>query len=103
MKKIHLWACTANTDTIEGKGANYDVCYAETKDIATEIVNSPGFYGRFGVIGCHPYKKREFGVHYRTIVILETPDELKDLVAEQKRQAALAKLTEEDRRVLGLL
>jgi hypothetical protein len=102
MKVLKLWACTANTDTTEGRGQKFTVCYTESQDKALEIVNDPAFYGRYGVMGSKPYNNGEYDVEEETIIILESIEEFKDLKVQQAKEAALKKLTPAERKLLGL-
>ena len=75
----------------DGGGMHSDhVAYASTKHVAELLAKQnsgwPGYV--------HEYKK--------TFLILDSVEEYKDLVQENKRQKALAKLTDEDKKVLGL-
>jgi hypothetical protein len=103
MKTYKLWAVKANHDTTEGRGSMYDVFYTTTKDAALKIVNDPTFYGRYGVMGTPPYNFGEYDVDERQITVFESFDEYKKLYdADTKKQKALAKLTAEEKKLLGL-
>ena len=102
MKTLKVWACTANRDTTEGRGANYDVCYAATRETALKIVNNPLYYGRYGVMGCSPYKHGEYDVSEREMVIYDTVSEYLDSVKSKEVKTALAKLTDKEKQLLGL-
>lgn len=89
MKKIEI-DCFEVTEP-DGAGMhNLHVAYASSKTVADAIAQSnngwPGYV--------NAYKK--------TIVIVDSVDEYRQLRADGKREAALAKLTEDDKKALGL-
>jgi hypothetical protein len=75
MKTLKVWACTANSDQTEGRGSNYDVCYATTREVALKIVNNPLFYGKYGVMGGKPYDGGKYDVSERDMVVYDNISE----------------------------
>lgn len=80
METRDLYACTANRDTVEGRGPEFDVCYATTKEVAEKIVSNREYYGRFGVMGT----KSGCDVQKRTLVIFKDEAEFVDKYSTKK-------------------
>ncbi len=97
MQIIKLWACLTNTDSVEGRGREIPVAYTKSKEKAAEIISDPMFYSRYGVMGCNNCCIRE-----ETFVIIDSVLEIPTLDKEKIRCAALAKLTDVEKEILGL-
>lgn len=102
MKTFKVWACTANRDQTEGRGPSYDVCYAETREIALKIVNNPLFYGKYGVMGCQPFDGGKYNVSEREMVVYDNISEYLEGVKNAEIKTALSKLTDKEKELLGL-
>lgn len=103
MKTMKVWACMANRDQTEGRGPNYEVCYAATREIALKIVNNPLYYGKYGVMGCGPYDGGKYDVVEREMVIYENISEYLESEKNTEIKAALSKLTDNEKKLLGLM
>lgn len=102
MKIIELWACLKNQDQTEGRGPMEVVCYAKDESTALEIVNLPVFWGKHGVQGCRPYGDGKYDVSLKSLLIFDSVGEYVSHSKDEKVKKALAKLTTEDKRLLGL-
>lgn len=102
MKTFKVWACTANRDQTEGRGPSYDVCYAETREVALKIVNNPLFYGKYGVMGCQPFDGGKYDVSEREMFVYESISEYLESEKNAEIKAALSKLTDKEKELLGL-
>ena len=96
-----LVACTENTDHTEGKGGTRVVCLATSKEVALQIVNCPEYYGKHGVMGCKPYKNGEYDIQ-TGLLAFESLEEYTAWTAVDEKAAALQKLTESEKHILGL-
>lgn len=104
MKTLKLWACQANCDRTEGRGPMEDICYASSKDIALKIVNDPVYYRKHGVMGVAPWDDGKQDVSERNLIVYEDYSEYVDSVnIEAKKAVALGKLTNEEKKLLGLI
>jgi hypothetical protein len=97
MKTLKVWACTANRDQTEGRGASYDVCYASTQEVASKIANNPAFYRSYGVMGC-----QNCGVSEREMVVYDNISEYLEGVKNVEIKTDLNKLTDKEKELLGL-
>ena len=104
MKHMTFFAIMANYDTTEGRGSMFftGVGFA-SKAEAIRFVKSDLFAKKWGVMGTHG---SEYDVEEMSVAIYDTYGEceanLKTKFKADRRIAALAKLTDEDREVLGL-
>ncbi len=104
MKKLEYWEITQNADSTEGRGPSVATGFAATsKKVAPEIVKSPEYGKRFGVMGT---KGNEYDVRECVVLVVDSFQEFCDAlpisVQEKARLRALSKLNDEDRKVLGL-
>jgi hypothetical protein len=97
MKTLKVWACTTNSDQTEGRGSNYDVCYASTQEVASKIANNPAFYRSYGVMGY-----QNCGVSEREMVVYDNISEYLEGVKNVEIKTALNKLTDKEKELLGL-
>lgn len=99
MQKITYYEVYKNSDSIEGRGSSVTVVRFKEKFDATHLTHNPEFVKRHGVMGT----SSGIGVSEKTIHIYDSYVEYDaEHGKEQLRRIALAKLTEEDKRVLGL-
>jgi hypothetical protein len=94
-----VWVITANADKNEGRGQQVDVAFFENKSAAIKTKNDSRFYKEHGVQG---QRLPDSDVQYRVLRIYSSVEEYFKNDAEQKKQRALNKLTEEERQLLGL-
>lgn len=102
MKRIELFAVMSNTDLTEGRGQAYPVVYTEHEGVAHDIVNSPAFYKEYGVMGCPPYNDGKYSIAKKEIVVVESVQDYLKFQNDERRRAALAKLTPTEKELLGL-
>lgn len=102
MNIITLWACLANEDTNEGRGRNYEVCYASTKDLALKIIHNPTYYKHHGVQSCEPDKGGGCYVKETKMVVYDTLEEYTNDGKNKAIKTALGKLTDDEKILLGL-
>ncbi len=105
MKQERVFAIMANADQVEGRGASYFTGIAFTWRVdALAFVNSEMYANKWGVMGT---KGDKLDVREMTIAIFDSYIECKDnfesVLNAEARERALAKLTPEDRKVLGLI
>lgn len=81
-KEITVFAFLKNTDQIEGRGANFVHSLFSTEAAAREF--SDGFIGDI-----------------KELVVYATAEQRRKVLDDEKRAAILAKLTAEERRILG--
>lgn len=100
--KIHLFAVTHNSDLTEGRGHTVTLAHFEDKNEALKVVNDPR-YKKWCVMGVHQPGREQHNVSERTIVVYHSAEEFwEQYDTDAKRARALAKLTPEDRKLLGL-
>lgn len=102
MQSRKLYEITYNSDQTEGRGYTISLGFVTTQAEAFKIVDDKRF-ARWCVMGVHNPGSERYNVLERTIDIYDTAEEFwekHDVV--EKRKRALAKLTPEDRKVLGL-
>jgi len=94
MKKVEIkgYEILINSDSVEGRGHMITYAYASNLSTANEIAKGKDTMGSDGTV--RPINK--------TIEIFDTHQEFLDSKKEDKRQAALNKLTSEDKEILGL-
>ena len=103
MKTYKLWAVQANEDTCEGRGRNRDILYTSDQATGLQIVRDKSFYQQYGVQGCIPYKDGVNDVVSKIFNVFESFEEyLETIDVDIKKQKALAKLTAEEKKLLGL-
>lgn len=102
MKILNLHAITSNSDTMEGRGGTIIHGYTTGEIEALKIVNDPRFYKRFGVMGRAPYEGGKYYVHKKEILIFDDATEFFAYDVNAKKKQALAKLTPEEKKLLGL-
>lgn len=99
MKTVTLYPCMGHTERQEGRGAMREVCYASTKSVADAIMGHPLFYDKWGVMGgdnCGTSSAKAMTVY-------DSLEEYIEAVSDETiRRRALSKLSQDERRVLGL-
>tara|TARA_S200002703_G_scaffold127052_1_gene113653 strand:- start:3120 stop:3443 length:324 start_codon:yes stop_codon:yes gene_type:complete len=104
MEQHTYWQVLKNSDRTEGRGPMLPTDIAFTLQAsALEFVKSDHYAKQYGVMGT---PGSDYCVKEVTVFVYESMDEYNEnrpeRVEERKRQKALSKLSEEDRRVLGL-
>lgn len=104
MKTISYWAVRGNTDTTEGRGPLFTVARFAHPEPAVDFCVTYG--SQWGVFGT-PLDPSNY-VQTKTIDIYSTVEEacegigLETANTKARKQAALAKLTPKERKLLGL-
>lgn len=101
-EKITLYAVQQNSDWTEGRGIMLDVYYTKTRELALKIVSSPVFYKKYGVQGTAPYDGGKSYVAKKELVIIDSLEEFLQIEKHAEAIAALSKLTEREKELLGL-
>jgi len=108
MKTFNYWAVLVNRDRTEGRGPTTETEYLfEKKEDACFFVQTAFYAKNFGVQGCvgDMYDVREVVVAIYSSLEETNIDFSEDYskIMEQKKKAALAKLSFEDKKALGLV
>jgi len=97
-----LYAITYNSDLTEGRGYPITLGFAKSEALAKAIVSDPRF-GRYCCMGFHNAQDcQKYNVSPKSVLIFESVEEPFDLEKQKIRDKALAKLTSEERELLGL-
>jgi hypothetical protein len=100
MKTIVYYEVYKNSDSVEGRGHSVPVVRFKAIQDAHELAESKKFYERHGCMGT----KGGIGVSKKEVLVYESIDEYKEIHGkEELKRIALAKLTDEDKKVLGLI
>ena len=106
MKSIEIFSITGNTDKTEGRGREIDTGISFTTEAAAIEFAKSKHYGQFAVMG---YVNQEYAKYNVSHKVFDVFDSMKDYetnhpkaIKENKRLAALAKLTDEEKELLGL-
>lgn len=100
MKKIECFEVLGHTDTTEGRGPMKVIARFSTETAANKYIESSA-YKKWCVMG-HLSTYDKNNIKRTTIIILDSVDELSELENEEFKARALAKLTQQERKVLGL-
>ena len=103
MEKLDLIKLTYNSDSTEGRGHSITIGYVRDDRVAQKIVDDPRF-ARFCVMGYHRPGSQNYQKSNESVVIYDSAEEFwgdHNPEAEARRRA-LAKLTPEDIKVLGI-
>jgi ribosomal protein L20A (L18A) len=100
MQQIKCFEVKGNTDTTEGRGPMKVVARFSTYEAAVEYVKSPA-YAEWCVMGYRSASDTN-KISEVTLLILDSIDELEEGKKSAIRDRAIAKLTVEERKVLGL-
>lgn len=99
MKSITYYQVYKNSDSIEGRGPSVGVVNFSKKIDAIHLTHNPEFIERHGLYG----HSAGLGVSEKSIIIFDSYEEYSDVHGkEHLRKIALAKLTKEDKKLLGL-
>ncbi len=99
MKTLEVYTIYKNSDQTEGRGHSIPVVRFDNKFEAERLACDSEFYGRHGVMGCN-----NLSIGIETFDVYESYEEYQTIHGEAElKRIALSKLTQEDRRVLGLL
>jgi hypothetical protein len=103
---ITIWEGRGENDTNEGRGGTHTVGWYLTNAEATEGVKSEGVWGGPGTVKSHQALRQvmpdsNFGQYIYWKIEKINVQSNKDYV-ESVRKSALAKLTDEEKRVLGV-
>ena len=101
MQIIKCFEVLGNTDTTEGRGPMKVVARFTTREAATLYVKSKA-YAQWCVMGCQNLQYDLNNIKEVTLTILERVDELEQMELEELKARALAKLTDKEKRALGL-
>lgn len=106
MKKIELYELSRNSDQTEGRGSNVPVAYFNSLSEVVKVNEDKRFYEKCGVMGTK-YSSLSGGLPYnineRTICVYDSAEEFFESYDRQtKIDKAMAKLTEEEKKLLGL-
>jgi hypothetical protein len=98
---IKVFSINRNADTNEGRGPMVTMAYMNSKEEALKVVDDPRF-ARYCVQGIHRPGSEHSAVAEINLHIYQTAEQFWNGIESQARRAALAKLTAEDRKLLGL-
>lgn len=101
MQEIRCYEVMGNTDTTEGRGPMKVVARFKTREAAAAYVRSDA-YREWCVQGIKNWVYDSQNIKETTMVILDSMDELDEVRKLRLKQSAIAKLTKEEREVLGL-
>ena len=101
MQVIKCFEVMGNTDTTEGRGPMKVVARFTNREAATLYVKSKA-YAQWCVMGYQNEKTDLNNIREATLTILERVEELEQMELEELKARALAKLTEKERKALGL-
>lgn len=102
MKVINCFEVMGNTDTTEGRGPMKVVARFSNREAAIEYVRSKA-YSRWCVMGVQNFKYDQSNIYEKRMTIMDTVDEIDISENEEIRQAALSKLSDKEKQVLGLI
>ena len=101
MQQIKCFEVSGHTDTTEGRGPMKVVARFSNYDSAVKYVKSPAYYKKWCVMGY----SSNYDINYiqeATLTILDTVHEVEEMENAAIRDRAIAKLSKEEREVLGL-
>jgi hypothetical protein len=99
-KTFSTFALLVNTDTCEGRGPMKEHAYFSSRSEAEKVHNDPRFYKRYGVMGT--LGNVEYAVTAKTLKVFDTAEDYWNHSDSAAKQAALEKLTLDERILLGL-
>lgn len=103
MKVETLFAITHNSDLTEGRGHTVILGYTRTQELANAIVSDKRF-SRWCCMGVHDAREcQRHNVRKQDVVIFENAEEIYAREEDLERKKALAKLTDHDKKILGLI
>lgn len=102
MERQTVHEVTYNADGVEGRGPTKVLARFDNRQAAEDVVRDPR-YARWCVMGVHqPEHDVKYAIRQETITVYRTAAEFWDGNEKARKREALAKLSAEDRRVLGL-
>lgn len=102
MKRDKVFEVNYNSDSIEGRGASIPLAYFPNKREAERVVDDPRF-SRWCVMGYHKPGEQRYQIREKDMLFFDTAEEFWEKHdTENKKMKALAKLTAEERKLLGL-
>lgn len=101
MQDIKFYELSYNSDCVEGRGYNKIHARFANKDDAITICNDQKFWKRYGVMGT----KIDPAHHVKEVVgiVFESVSEYLNYDENAIKEAALAKLTDIEKKLLGLI
>lgn len=101
-KDIEITTIYKNSDSTEGRGHDVEAAHFANHSDAVAVCKDERFYKKHGVMGMP--MNPEYDCKKRRMHVYESAQEYWDQHDEyNKRQRALNKLTEEDKKILGLI
>lgn len=101
MKSIKCFEVLGHTDTTEGRGPMKVVARFSNKEAALLYVKSKR-YAEWCVMGClSSYDVNN--IKETTIIIMESVEEIDEAINMDRKARALAKLSDEEKKLLGLM
>ena len=100
METLELFRFTSNSDTTEGRGYTIVHGYTRDQNLAKAIVSDKR-YSRYCVMGVQQPDDYKYMTGKSLITIYESVDEYFHSTPEEIKKRALAKLTPQERQVLG--
>jgi hypothetical protein len=97
MRTLTVFNVRGNTDTTEGRGNSIVLARANSEQLAQRIANTESFYGEHGVMG-----GPNLSVQEESVKVFETYEDFLIENNNSKVNAALRKLTKEEKKLLGL-
>jgi hypothetical protein len=102
MNTTKLFELTHNSDQTEGRGYAVGIGFVNSLAEAKKIVDDPR-WKKYCVMGVHTPGSHYYDIREVDVVLFSNAEEFWELHSiEAKKKAALAKLTDEDKVILGL-
>jgi hypothetical protein len=101
METLNLFAVTSNSDTTEGRGYTITHGYFHHNSIARAVVRDKR-YRRYCTMGVQSPDDAKYMVQEQSIIIFDSVEEFFQNTEEERRKRALAKLTPDEKKLLGL-
>lgn len=101
MEFMNLFAVTTNSDLTEGRGRTIIKGYFRDKELAMATVNDKR-YSRYCVMGVQDPHYAKYMVQDAAIHIYSSVEDFFTNTVEDRRKAAIAKLTDDDLDALGI-
>ena len=100
MKTVKVFEVMGHTDTAEGRGPMKVVARFSNQTAAAEFVTSPA-YSQYCVMGYQSIADLA-NIHETDLIIFDTINEVHEMMREELRASAIAKLSKAEREALGL-
>lgn len=101
LKRITAYEVRGQTDTTEGRGGTYLVGYFFNKSKADEAAKDKGVWGAAGDVHTVNVVELTYPQGFK-VFYLDKPIDVKSATNEELKAKALAKLTTEDKLILGI-